>query len=474
MLKDPAYGYAGRILWINLTSKTFKVLDLDAGLARDYIGARGFGAKILWDHLKPGIDPYDPENKLVISLGPLAGTSAQSASRSFIAFKSPLTGTFFRSVAGGYFGAELKFAGFDVAVIEGRAEKPVYLWIHDDMVEFKKAEHLWGLMTDVTVELLKDETDKNARMFVIGPAGERLVRLASMQTDDQRSAARGGSGAVMGSKNLKAIVVRGSGKLPRIFNEDMFREAVKEQIELYSSNPAFQPFRALGTDGVVYLFYALGHFPTYNFKQLELENVERFKPEILATYVIKYGGCFGCTLRCWQYMKTRESKYAGIAWDKPEYEAQWSFGGNLGITNNEAIMWANMLCDRYGLDAISAGDTIAFAMELYEKGILTKTELDGLELRWGDPEPVIELIRKIALREGVGNILAEGSARASKIIGRGSEKFAMHAKGLELPAYDPRSAKAHGLNLATANVGASHMYGWSYFEIAGVPFKGKR
>jgi len=221
----------------------------------------------------------------------------------------------------------------------------------------------------------------------------------------------------------------------------------------------------------VYLFYTLGHFPTYNFRQLELENVDRFKPEIIASYVVKYGGCYGCAMRCWQFLKTSKGPYAGIVWDKPEYETQWAFGGNLGVTNLEAIMQANMLCDRYGLDTISTGVVISMAYELYDKGILSKSELDGLELRWGDPEPVLELIRKIALREGIGNILAEGTRRAAEIIGRGAEKFAMHVKGLEIPAYDPRAAKAHGLNFATSPIGASHMMGWNYYEIMGVPKK---
>jgi len=465
------YGYAGKILWIDLTTKSYKVTDTPLDLAKNFIGARGFGAKLLWDNLKPGTDPLSPDNMLIFSVGPLAGTAAQSASRFFVTFKSPLTGGYFRSVAGGHFGAEMKFAGYDAIVVRGRAEKPTYLWIHDDQVEFRDASHIWGLLTNHSIEMLLEETDKNARLVTIGPAGENLVRIAGIQTGEQRSAARGGGGAVMGSKNLKAIVVKGSKRTVELFDEQTFREAVKTQIELYQKHPAFEAFRSLGTDGIVYLFYTLGHFPVYNFKQIELENADRFRPEVLATYVVKYGGCYGCAMRCWQFMKTSKGPYAGIVWDKPEYETHWSLGGALGITHLEAIMYANMLCDLYGLDTISAGATIAFAYELYEKGIITKKETDGLELRWGDPEPAIELLRKIAYREGIGNILAEGSRRAAQIIGRGAEKYAMQVKGLEFPAYDPRSAKAHGLNLVTSNIGASHMYGWVGHELLGAPEK---
>lgn len=464
------YGYAGKILWINLSRREAKKLDLDEKLAKNYIGARGFGVKLLWDHLKPGTDPLGPENKFIITLGPLACTGVQAASRSFAAFKSPLTNTYFRCTAGGSAGAEIKLAGYDVVLIDGKAEKPTYVYINDDRVEFRDASHVWGLTTDLAVEYLRDETDKSAGIFVIGPAGERLVRFACVQTHDQRSFGRGGGGAVWGAKNLKAIVVKGS-KRPKIYDEEKFRSLLKEELEIFKSHPFVRAFHGLGTAGVTYLFYTLGHFPTYNFKQLELPNVERFKPEVLEKYVIKRKGCYGCMIACWQYMKVDRGPFAGVAWDKPEYETLWSFGGNLGITNLEGIIVANMLCDKYGIDTMSAGSVIGFVYELYEKGIISRSELDGLEPKWGDIEPALELVRKIALREGVGNVLAEGVKRAAEIIGRGAERFAFHIKGLEMPGYDPRAAKAHGLNLSTSNIGASHMIGWNYFEIFGVPKK---
>jgi len=385
-------------------------------------------------------------------------------------FKSPLTCGYFRSTGGGFFAAEVKSAGYDAIIIEGRAEKPTYVWIHDDDIEFRDAGHVWGATVDGATEILREETDKNARVLAIGPAGERLVRVACLVTDDYRTPGRGGGGAIWGSKNLKAIVALGT-KKPELFNEDLFRELVKEQIDVYKRSPLFDAFHSLGTNSVVYQFYTLGHNPTYNFKNTELENAEIWRTEVLEKYVIKHYGCFTCMIACGKKWKLTKGPYAGLLWDFPEYETHWSLGSTCGITNLEAIAYANMLCDKYGLDTISTGAIVAFAMELYEKGILTDRETDGLRLRWGDGDAMVELVRKIALREGIGNILAEGTARAAEIIGRGAEKFAMHSKCLELPAYDPRAAKAHGLSYATSNIGGSHMIGWNKYEILGMPEK---
>lgn len=464
------FGYMGQVLRVNLTQQKYTVEPLNKQLVEDFIGGRGFGIKILFNEVPKSTDPLSPNNKLVLSIGPLTGTKAQSASRWIAQFKSPLTGTYCRSVAGGFFGAELKFAGYDAIIVEGCSEKPVYIWINDDKVEFKDASKVRGMTTLGTKEFIREETDGRARMAMIGPAGERLVKISAIVTDDMRTAARGGGGAVMGSKNLKAIVVSGS-KKPAIYDEKAFDEAVKEQIETYRKNPAFEHFRSLGTDGIVYLFYTMGNFPTYNFKQLPFEGAHRFAPEVLASYVVRHNGCYGCMIRCWKTFKLTKGPYAGVAWEFPEYETHWSYGGLLGNCNIESITYANMLSDLYGLDTISTGVAIAFATELYERGIIGKSETDGLELKWGDPEILVELVKRIALRIGIGNLLGEGVRRAAEVIGRGSEKYAMHIKGLELPAYDPRSVKAHGLSFATSPIGASHCIGWNKFEIMGVPRK---
>ncbi len=464
------YGYMGNLMRVNLEKHRAKSEPLKKDLIENFIGGRGVGIKLLWDELQPGIDPLSPENKLIFTVGPLAGTKVQSSSRWMAQFKSPLTHTYFRSVGGGYFGSELKFAGYDGIIVEGRSEEPVYLWINGEEVEFRPAKRLWGMTTDSARRFIIKETNSKARMVMIGPAGERLVKIAAIVTDDARTASRGGGGAVMGSKNLKAIVVKGDRK-PDIYDWDSFNRAFKKQIQLYKENPGIEGFRRLGTNGAVYPFYLIGHFPTYNFRQTELEGVERFKPDILERYVVEHQGCFGCMIRCGKTFKIDKGVYAGLAWDFPEYETHWAYGGNIGNTSIESITYANMLSDSYGIDTISAGSAIAFLIEIYEKGILTREEVDGLEPRWGDPVILVELIRKIALRIGIGDILAEGVKRASEIIGRGSEKYAMHIKGLELPAYDPRSSKGQGLNLATSPIGASHCTGWNKFEIRGIPEK---
>ncbi|MEM3796907.1 MAG: aldehyde ferredoxin oxidoreductase family protein [Candidatus Bathyarchaeia archaeon] len=467
------YGYGGKMLRINLKNKSATVEPLKDSLIRRFIGGRGFGIKVLWDEVPAGVDPLGPENKLVISVGPLTGTKVQSASRWVAQFKSPLTGIYCRSVGGGCFGAELKFAGYDAIVVEGKSEKSTYVWINDDNVEFRDASKVWGLNTMATRDILLEETDRKARMVTIGPAGEKLVKFSSIVTDDTRTAGRGGGGAVMGSKNLKAIVVKGS-KRPDVYDERTLDEAVNEQLKAYREWPAVPPadFRRLGTNTGTYVWYVTGHFPTYNFQQREWEGIERFRPEILESYIIGHKGCYACAMRCGKIFRITNGPYAGIAWEFPELETEWSLGGIAGVNNIEAITYANMLCDLYGLDTISTGVAIAFAIELCEKSIIDKTETDGLDLSWGKPEVIVELVRRVALRIGnLGNLLAEGVRRAAEIIGRGAEKYAMHIKGLEMPAYDPRAMKGQGLGLVTGTIGGSHAISWNKFEILGVPKK---
>jgi len=467
-------GYMGRILRINLTNLKAKAEPLAKNLVLDFIGGRGFGIKIVYDEAGPETDPLGPENKLVIALGPLTGTGAQGAGRWCATFKSPLTDIYMRSTGGGFFGAELKFAGYDAMIIEGRAEKPVYVWISDDEVEFRDASHVWGMTTRDAVEFMRDETDRSARAIVTGPAGENLVRFAAIVTDDSRTAARGGGGAVMGSKNLKGIVVKGTRRRVPIFNEDLFRETERERLEKLQKDPHLWPetpdaFRGLGTNST-YVWYVMGHLPPYNFNQWELPCIEAFRPENLVTYRVGHKGCFGCVLRCGKVYKAKYGEYAGVTWEFPELETEWALGANLGHCNVDAIIYANMLCDLYGLDTISTGVTIAFAIDLYQNGILTKAETEGLELRWSSPDTAIDLIKRMALRKGyLGNVLAEGTRRAAQIIGRGAEHFAMQVKGLEMPAYDPRVMKGQGIGIATSTIGASHAVTWNKFEIVGEP-----
>jgi aldehyde:ferredoxin oxidoreductase len=467
------YEYMGKILRIDLSENKAVSEPLDGGAVKNFIGGRGLGAWLLWKELSKGVDPLSSDNILVISVGPLAGTKVLGVHRWMAQFKSPLTGTYFRSVGGGFFGAELKFAGYDALLLNGKAVKHTYLYVHDDdTVEFRDAEKVWGMTTDAAAEFLREETDRNARMIMIGPAGENLVKIAAIVTEDMRTASRGGGGAVMGAKNLKAIVVKGS-KKPEIYDEKGLEEALKEEVNAIKSSPALPSLQELGTNGGVYSEYISGCFPTYNYRQEKLFGVESFKPENLGGYVVKHYGCYGCMVRCGKMFKLNKGPYAGTVWDFPEYETHWSFGGNLGNVNIESITYANMLADKYGLDTISTGSAIGFAMELYERGIIGTSETDGLKLRWGDPDIIPELVKKIALKIGIGRILSEGVRKAAEIIGRGSEKYAMNVKGLELPAHEPRRAKAFGLSMATSPIGASHTMGVPIFEEFGVPYKGR-
>jgi len=462
-------GYVGKFLRVDLTNKRVAVKELEESLLLNYIGGRGIGVKIIYDEIKPGTHPLSPDNKLVVSTGPLTGTPAQSCSRIFITSKS-VPGGIHTTSSGGPFGPQLKAAGFDYIIIEGKADKPTFLWINDGRCELKDASHVWGIFTKEASEILKAETDSKAEVMCIGPAGEKMVHFASVMTNDGFSACgRGGMGAIMGSKNLKAIVVRGTGEV-NVANDEEMREAVREQIELYKKHPSFEGFHNLGTSLVTLAFYEIGHNPTFNFRQEEIRNVEIFAPENIGKYIVKHYGCPNCICGCKKIMKITSGPYSGVMWDMPEYETQWAFGNNIGNTNFESIIVLGMLCDEYGMDTISTGNVIGFAIELCELGILSKSEVGIPNLSWGNYEAVLELLRKIALREGIGNVLADGVMMAAQKIGRGAEKYAMQIKGLELAAYDPRAAKAHGLSWSTLSA-PRHSVGWSKHEIIGLPEK---
>jgi aldehyde:ferredoxin oxidoreductase len=462
-------GYMGTILRVDLTTGKVKTEPLPEELAKLYLGGRGLGAKVLYDEVKPGIDPLSSANKLIFANGPLTGTPAQSCSRWMVVTKSPLTGGIIRSTAGGSFGAELKSAGFDVLIVEGKAEKPVYLWINDDQVVMRDAGKLWGLLSDEAASAVRKElNDEKIKVATIGPAGEKLVRFAAI-VDDRRTASRGGVGTVMGSKNLKAIAVRGSKRI-EVADRAKLREVTKSQVAASQESPLFQGFSHLGTPGSTVLIHELGIYPVRNFQDGVLEGLHgNLTPEKIEEVFIKDVHCHNCYIHCGSIMRVARGPYAGKEVEGPEFETMWSFGGEVGNTNLGMIIEANRICDDYGVDTISAGSCIGFAMELFEKGILTKKDVDGLDLTWGNREAIIAILKKIVTREGIGDILAEGTKRAAEKIGRGANKYAMNVKGLEIPAYDPRGAKAHGLNLATSNIGASHMTGYATQELFGIP-----
>ncbi|MEM2908492.1 MAG: aldehyde ferredoxin oxidoreductase family protein [Candidatus Hadarchaeales archaeon] len=452
------YGWAGKLLEVDLSAERIKEAELDEKLARTVIGGRGLGVKLLYERVGPEVDPFDPENLLVFATGPLTGTLAPTSGRHCVITKSPLTGTIFDSNSGGHWGAELKFAGVDAIVVKGRAEQPVYLWIHDGEAELRDASDLWGMGTHATTDaILKQVGDSRASVACIGPAGERLVRIAAIINDKYRAAGRGGVGAVMGSKRLKAIVVRGT-KPPKIADEGSFGTYVKECQKLLKEDPVTgTALPTYGTAILVNIINEHGIYPTRNFQTSVFPTADKTSGETIAeTILVRKKGCFACPIACGRVTKVGELEGEG-----PEYETLWAFGAQCGVDDLGAIVEANNLCNDLGLDTISMGNTIGCAMELSEKG-----KLDGP--RFGDSRAIVDLTRATAMREGLGDKLAEGSARLAK--GCGLPELSMSVKGLELPAYDPRGVQGQGLAYATSNRGGCHLRAYMIGpEILGVP-----
>jgi aldehyde:ferredoxin oxidoreductase len=463
-------GYAGKLLRVNLTNGSTATEELREDAAKLFIGGRGLGAKYLFDEVPAGADPLGEENRLYFITGPLADTPAQAASRWMAVTKSPLSGTVVRSTAGTDFGNELKKAGIDAVAVEGKAEKPTMIVINDDTVALKDATHLWGkgIDTKTLQETVRKELgNEKIQIACIGPAGENGTLFASI-LNGRRSASRGGAGTVMGSKNLKAIAVRGT-KKTEVADKDKLNSITREIVSAVVNTDMFKGFSHLGTPGITALMHEMGMHPVKNFQTGKMEDFSGLTPDKLDEIFVKDEGCFRCFINCGSTFKVDKGAYKGDAVVGPEYETMWSFGANLFNTDLGFIVAANKVCDDYGIDTISAGVTIAFAMELYEKGFLSKDDLDGIDLTWGNHEEAYKLLMKIVKREGIGDILALGTKRAAEKIGKGAEQYAMQVKGLEMPAYEPRGAKGHGLNIATSTIGASHMTGYSIPELFGIP-----
>ncbi|UCF56764.1 MAG: aldehyde ferredoxin oxidoreductase family protein [Deltaproteobacteria bacterium] len=463
-------GYRGKILRINLTDKSAKEEKLPVEIAKDFIGGAGFGVKYLFDEVKAGTDPLGPENKLIYAPGPFSGTTTPCASRMAITGKSPLTNAVGMSLSGGYFPVELKRAGYDVLIVEGKAEKPTYIWIKNGQVRLRDAGKIWGTQTTDCQQVIKDDlNDQNVRVSCIGPAGEHLSKIACI-INERRALGRKGLGAAMGSKNLKAIAVRGSGSVD-IASEEKFKVAREAMLKAMKESPVLYPhFAKIGTPMVVDGLCAMGIFPAKNWTATgEFTPVEQIGAEGQETRKIGQEHCYGCPVGCGQLKLAKTEPYTGILSEGPEFETLYSLGGQTGVDNLDSIIAADRLCDELGLDTISAGVTIGFAMELFEKGILTSSDTGGMELTFGNHQAMVALLRLMAFREGIGDSLADGVKEAAKKIGRGTDKYAMHIKGLELPGYDVRGAKAHGLNYATAYTGADHNRGYAFQEIFGIP-----
>ena len=450
-------GMKGKLLRVNLTTEESKVEVIDSKLWETFIGGRGLGAYYLTKEVPPNVGPLSPENKLIFMNGPLAGTLIPGNNKICVTFKSPLTNTYSNSLCGGHWGPELKFAGYDGLIIEGKAKNPVYISIKNDKIEFKSAEKLWGKLIPESESLLRKELgdDKTIQIALIGPAGEKLVNYACITAGLYREFGRGGAGAVMGSKNLKGIAITGSTDINVANPEEVFQLG-KELIRDLRESRGGKVRREFGTMELVERVNNAGFWITRNFTEgyfeegYKLEG-KRMREEI----IIGDSSCFGCPIGCGKrtYISTKNNEK--ILMEGPEFETVGMLGSNCGISSWETLLKASKICDTYGFDTINAGACVSMVMEAFETGRLTLEDTDGIELSFGNDEALLKTLEKIGRREGLGDILAKGPAEASKILK--IEELAMHSKGQSFPVYDPRGAKGMALTYATSPKGAHHM-----------------
>jgi aldehyde:ferredoxin oxidoreductase len=451
------FGLMGKTLRVNLTEGTIREEGIPEEMARKFLGGRGLATKYLFDEVKPGVDPLGAKNKLIFMSGLLTGTPSPSAGRYSVVTKSPLTNIWSQSNSGGRWGVDLKYSGFDGIIFEGIAKDPVYLAIQDGKADLRDASHIWGKNVLEATGMIREELGEKFNVASIGKAGENLVRYAAVMNDLHRAAGRCGVGAVMGSKKVKAIAVRGRQKI-KIADPEAFQKVSKKQFELLNESILGAGLTAYGTNLVLDMVNVCGGLPTRNWQTAVCPFAEEINGEALSEKVlVKQTGCFACPIECGRVSEIRRGPYVGKNGEGPEYETVGTFGAMCGISDLEAIAMAGYLCNDYGIDTISCGSTIAFTMECFEKGILKKEDAGGMEIGFGNAEAMLELVRKIAKRQGIGDLMAEGTRLMAQKLGHGSERFAMNVKGLELPAYDSRGAKITGLAFATANRGGDHI-----------------
>lgn len=471
------HGHAGKLLRIDLSSRRITSETLSETDAKSWLGGRGLAVKILFEELRPGIDALGHDNKLVCAVGPLAATGFPLNSRWLVAAKSPLTGIWGEATCGGSLAVQLKKAGYDAVIVEGVAESPVYINILDDDVEIREAIDLWGKSTlDTEILIARDleleRREDNPAVACIGPAGENLARISCIMHTAHRAAGRTGLGAVMGSKKLKAIAVRGT-KPPPIAYPAELREIARKVVSECLTNQNMINFTNHGQAGVVPSLQELGMLPTKNFQKGTFEHYEAISGQTMTKTILKKKGtCSECPVACKREVEVLKGPYAPIdhLYGGPEYENVAALGSLLLIGDLEAVSKENQLCNAYGLDTISTGTIIAWLMECYHRGILSREDIDGIEATWSNIDAVLKLIEKIAKRDGIGNLLAEGIKRAAKEIGKGSERYAVEVKGLEIPMHEPRAKKGLGLSYATSNRGGCHMQAFhdTELEIANV------
>jgi len=454
------FGFMSNLLRVNLTGQKITIEEINQAWAKKFLGGAGLATKYFYEEVPGGVDPLGPENKLIFMTGPLTGTASASASRYSVVAKSPQTGLWGQANSGGSFGPALKRSGYDGIIFEGASPTPVVLKIIDGEAELLDASHLWGKTVPDTEDALQGSMSQKLTVAAIGPAGENLVAYAAIMNNKHRAAGRCGLGAVMGSKNLKAIACVGSQPV-QLADKKGFHDAATKQFDLIDESMLKVGFDSFGTNMVADFVHVRGGYPTRNWQQGVFEGIDDVNAQaIMDTVFVDGTACFACPITCGRGTEIKEGKWKGAKGEGPEYESTNTLGSMCGVSDINAITKANYLCNEYGLDTISTGATIAFAMECFEKGILTKEHTDGLELIFGDGELVVSLVEKIARREGIGDLLAGGTRAASEVLGQDSEKFAMHVKGLELPAYDSRAAKITGLGFVTANRGGDHMTGY--------------
>ncbi|HSB72488.1 MAG TPA: aldehyde ferredoxin oxidoreductase family protein [Candidatus Methylomirabilis sp.] len=464
-------GYVGKILLVDLATRKVETRAIPDVLYKKYLMGSGLGARLLMDLGDPAVDPLDPRNPLVIMPGMFTGTTIPGGTRTSFVSRSPLTGIWGEATVGGTWGAEFRCCGYDGLVIRGAAEKPVYLWINDDHAEIRPAEGVWGKDTYDAGELLLAETDPKAKVAAIGQAGEHLVRIASVMVEGRhaRAAGRTGLGAVMGSKRLKAIVVRGTRGVPVYNPTGLMGWALKKTTEMPAK---FGMFTVYGTSGGIEVHEERGGLPIKNFLDGRWpEGAAKISGKTIhEKYDVKSSSCSGCPVHCWQHVTVEgEDGVRTNVGHNPEYETLGAFGSMCLNDDLPSVIRANELCNRYGLDTISTGNSIAFAIEAFERGLISEADTGGLKLAWGDGQAVVTLVEQIAFKKELGSLLADGSLAAARKIGGEAEKLTVTVKGLEFPMHDPRAFWSMGINYATGARGACHLEGLPFIVETGVP-----
>jgi aldehyde:ferredoxin oxidoreductase len=446
-----------KIAYINLTTGKIETKPIPISIRRKFLGGRGLDMYLMYNHIKPGVDPLGPDNVAFISAGILVGTLASATARTHVCGKSPLTNFLGSTNMGGFFSPELRWAGFDHLVIKGKAEKPVYLWIHNGEIEIRDAKNVWGKTVPEAQQAIREELgDRDIKVLTIGPAGEKLVRFANVMTGPKNAGGRTGMGAVLGSKNLKAVAARGTMDI-NIAHPAEALEYNKRVITQVTSAKVSQTQGTLGTPFIFGATNTQGLVRTRNFQLNQLEHSDNVEAEAIHKYTIGMAGCFGCEVHCREKYVIPEGPYKGVYDEGPEYTTQCAYSAEVDCRNTLTILIGQHLANIYGMDCLETGSMIAWAMELYENGILTDKDTDGIDLRFGNDEAVLEMSHRIARREGLGDILAEGPLRAAEKIGKGSAKYLVQVKGMSNLNSDERATPALALNIATASRGSDHL-----------------